>query len=200
MKIKAAIVLLIIGFAGCEDEELNLAENNFFPLQVGNYWEFHPYAQNLQGDKTVVKMEITTTQEFLGVEYYLMVRKSEGPYGIYIDTAYYRTNEIGFVFQRLKTGEITNPYRLGAKDGERWSSSFPANGDDMSVEYVNEPIMINSTLFENCRVFEYDKEEWIDEEYWTTLAPGIGIVTSHSAWGFRRDLKRAIINGVEYDF
>lgn len=185
---------------GCDDHnDFNLTENNFFPLQVGNYWEFHPFPHP-SSDETVVKMEITSTQEFSGVEYYLMVRKSEGPYGVYIDTSYYRTNEMGFVFQRLKTGEFVNPYRLGARDGERWSSSVPANGVDVSVRYIDEPITVNSTLLANCRVFAYDKEEWIDEEYWTTLAPGIGIVTSHSAWGFRRDLKRAVINGVEHNF
>lgn len=190
-------VLLV---AGCEEHEFDLGGNNFFPLQIGNYWEFHAPVQNPQGDNTILKMEITTTKEFGGEEYYLMVRKTEGSYGSYVDTLYYMMNDNGYVYQRLKTGELTNPYRLGAMHGSRWRSSLSATSDDISVMYIKNPVVIHSSLVENCREFKYDVEDIIDEEHWTTLAPGIGIVTMHSAWGFKKDLKKAIVNGVEYNF
>ena len=139
-------------------------------------------------------------KSFSGEEYYLMVIKTESPSAVNTDTVYYRIDGNGFVFQRLKTGEISNPYRLGATDGAGWHLSSASTEKDMSVTYYTDPIDINSTQLENCRLFSYDVENWADEEYYTTLAPGIGVVTSHSAWGFRKDLKKAIINGVEYNF
>lgn len=200
MNRKSAILLSFIVIAGCDDRDFNLAKNNYFPLQVGNYWELRPPAQDPQNDQVVVKMEITGTQSFSGVEYYLMVRKTEASNGVSVDTAYYRTDNNGFVFQYWKTGEITNPYRLGAKDGDRWQLSDASTEDDMRVTYYSTPVEINSTEVEDCRLFSFDKENWADEEHYTTLAPGIGIVTTHSAWGFRKDLKKAIVNGIEYNF
>ncbi|HEU5290557.1 MAG TPA: hypothetical protein VFU05_07955 [Cyclobacteriaceae bacterium] len=201
MKRKAAILLLATAIAGCDDSnEFNIAENNFFPLQVGNYWELYPPDQNPLNEQVVVKMEITDTQLFSGIEYFLMVTRTETPNGVYADSTYYRVDENGFVFKRLKTGEISNPYRLGAGDGSRWSSSVPPGEKDMQVDYYTTPVEINTTHINGCRLFSFNVDGIIDEEHWTTLAPNIGIVTMHSAWGFRRDLKKAIINGVEYNF
>jgi hypothetical protein len=202
MKTKAALLLSVVLIVGCDysDDEFVLGENNFFPLQIGNYWELHAYGQNPVDNYPVLKMEITATESFSGVEYYLMVTKSEGVNGDYIDSVYYRTDQNGFVHQRLKTGEIRNPYRLGASNGVRWRSSGESTEKDMKVTYYTDPIEIGSTQLSNCRLFTFDMKEWIDEEHYTTLAPDIGVVTMHSAWGFRKDLKKAIINGIEYNF
>lgn len=202
MKRNAAMILLTLLTIGCDygDSEFRVAENNFFPLQVGNYWELRPFAQNPTNDQVVTKMTITGTETFAGVEYYCMVTTSESPIGVYIDSAYYRMDGNGFVFRRTETGDVSNPYRLGADDGASWRLSSSSTEDDMTVTFYSTPVEIGSLQLENCRLFSYDVENWADEESYTTLAPGIGIVTMHSAWGFRKDLKKAMVNGVEYNF
>jgi len=187
-------------FTACHDNNNpQPTDDSLFPLAVGNSWEYSPFPSNQSGYTGSVKSEITAIIEIENKEYYQMINKSEGTPNPYIDTVYYRVDNNGFVYKRRKSGEEGNPFRLQAQDGDKWKYSTVSTENDMSVIF-QEPITISSTQVSDCRLFVYDVSGLADEESYTTLAPGIGIVTSHTAWGFRRDLKKAVISGITYHF
>ena len=193
-------VFIALLFTACHDDSNpQPVDDSLFPLAIGNSWEYSPVSSNQSGYIGSVKSEITAIIEIENKEYYQMVNKSEGTPNPYIDTVYYRVDTNGFVYKRRKSGEEVNPFRLQAQDNDKWESSAASTENDMRVIF-QEPITISSTQVNDCRLFVYDVSGLADEESYITLAPGIGIATSYTAWGFRRDLKKAVINGITYHF
>lgn len=168
-------------------------------MTVGNTWEYEQRAPTGYNDFGGIKKEITDVVKLEGREYYRMVTTWKSIPNPYTDTTYYRVDDNGFVFQRRNNGDVGNPFRLNATDKESWKYSTASTENDMHVTY-QEPITISSTQVSNTRLFSFDVSIMADEEWYTTLAPGIGIVTMYTSWTRPVDLKTAVISGVTYHF
>ena len=88
-----SLFLTTVVFGSCEDINPNF-DPSYFPLQVGNYWEYHPSVQ--QDHLVSIIREIPSKTTIEGREYYLMVSRfvySQAAPGI--DSTYYRIDDKG---------------------------------------------------------------------------------------------------------
>lgn len=202
---KAKFFLLIAAtvlVTSCDDDDGSApvpTSGDLFPLAVGNTWEYRYRTPHGLDDFDGVKKEITAEVQLEGRTYYQMITTWKSMPKPYLDTLYYRMDNNGFVYQRRKAGEEGNPFRINASDKSAWRYSASSTEEDMHV--INqEPITIRNTPISNARLFTFDVAIMADEEWYTTLAPGIGIVTMSTAWVPPMDLQSAVINGKSYDF
>jgi hypothetical protein len=178
-----AVVQLML-FTSCQKSlQTGNLDGDYFPLQVGNYWEF-----NFIGTKTID--EIVTLD---GKEYFRMV----SAYSTFRDTTYYRKTSDGKVYSRkLKTAEgLMYDFRAEVKDS--WK-----NGDmTITLNKIDGEKDLGTLKLKNCYVFYQDpKLSWADDEYIWWFAPGIGFVYYYALGGVYNQnyiLKKSRINGVE---
>ncbi len=202
MKTKFFFLLMAITFIiSCDDDSTSPIpqQGDLFPLTVGNTWEYEQRSPTGYNDFGGIKKEITDVVQLEGREYYRMVTTWKSIPNPYIDTTYYRVDNDGLVYQRRTTGEEGNPFRLNATDKESWKYSASSTENDMHVTY-QEPITISATEMKDTRLFSFDVSIIADEEWSTTLAPGIGIVTMYTSWTRPVDLKTAVISGCDLPF
>jgi hypothetical protein len=195
-------LLIILCIVGCHDEnEPTRINSDYFPLHVGDYWEFVPV--NTQDPAAFTwRREITDKVTLDNKEYFQAITKSNSS-ADYVDTVYYRVDDNGLVFSRRNNtaGEI-NIYRLDAMDGESWITPFGYSSENPVEGKTKCSVGIfkfNDAVFENCKTFSFDVEQWVDEERYTILSKGIGPLREGSAW-FTQDLKKAFINGSTFEF
>jgi hypothetical protein len=194
-------VLLMMTACECNDEPRPETSNDYLPLAIGNYWNFK--GTGLSSDELVEHREVVDFVTLNNMEYYLLVSTHLSPAwsGSNKDSAYYRIDNNGFVYVYKKSIDIEeNRYRLNAKDGDTWSYDFVDQYvADMTLSEASKQIGNNEVA--NCKDYSFNIEQWADEEYTYTLAPGIGFLREFSdAWGGGQELKSARINGQEIEF
>ncbi|HMG89411.1 MAG TPA: hypothetical protein VK589_05110 [Chryseolinea sp.] len=194
---------VFVMMAGCEcnDEPRPETSNDYLPLTIGNYWNFK--ATGLSDSDLVEHREVVDYVTVNNMEYYLLVSTHLTPdwSGSYKDSAYYRIDNNGFVYVYRKSIELEeNRYRLNGKDGDTWSYDFVDQYiADMTLREASK--QIGKIEVANCKDYSFNIEQWADEEYTYTLAPGVGFLKEFSdAWGGGQELKSARINGQEIEF
>ena len=192
---------ILLGLAACDCNDNPTPEmNDYLPLAIGNHWDFR--AVGSDNDRTIQHREVVDYVEVNNKNYYLLVSISfplEGP--AYKDSAYYRIDTDGYVYvYRKDAGPEANLYRLGSKNGDSWTYKS-ANNDDVTMRVSELDKDIDVAVVRNCKDYSFDVEQWTDDNYTYTLAPGVGFLKEFSdAWGAGQILKSAHINGKETEY
>lgn len=193
-------ILLWLAACECIDEPVPETTNAYLPLAIGNYWNFRTVGWT--GDQPSEHREVVDLVKINGREYYLLKSSSlSGDDRAYEDSTYYRVDKDGFVYVYNKNTELEeNRFRLNSNDGDSWAYS---NKEDYEVTITVRELTkdIDVAQIANCKDYSLDVEEWVDEEYTYTLAPGIGFLKEFSdGWGAGQVLKSAMVNGKEIKF
>lgn len=194
-------VVLIMTACECDEDPQPELSNDYLPLTIGNYWNFK--SVGYAGERLTEHREVKDYVTLNGKEYYLVVSTplSDVASDQYRDTSYYRIDNAGFVYvYRKSIGLEENRYRLNAKDGDTWTYDFIDNYiATMRLSELSKKI--GDAEVEHSKDYSFDVEQWADEEYTYTLAPGIGFLKEFSdAWGGGQELKSARINGRYIEF
>jgi hypothetical protein len=167
---------------------------------VGNHWEYEPVLE-INPQVLSATMDIPSKYFFEGREYFVIVSKYTYPYGTSIDSVFYRMDSNGFVYETMKNfPEEANRYRLAATNNESWKIPYRDDYDLVATTTVIQSLTLNNTELENCKSYYFDSPGVVDEEHYVILAPGLGIIKRGSAWGFDIKLKKAIIDGNQFNF
>lgn len=202
---KLVFILITCVLASCHYHDtlnpyLPPAESDYLPLEIGNSWDFTPIQPFESNNDGVIHREVIGITAINNRQYYLL--RTSRSYNAYIDTAYYRIDENGFVFIYRKSRPNFEDKRLwlNAINGNTWT--YPVdNNSTAKVTTIEGSLVIGSTSIANCKSFSYNVPNWADEENTITLAPGIGFVKEYSdAWGMGQVLKSAKIHGHVYHF
>jgi hypothetical protein len=198
---KLHLVVWLIALGACHDEQVEtplVADTNYFPLNIGNHWRYEPAPGD--NNNIFLEFEVVNKKVIAGNEYYQMIQTWISPGLTTEDTMYYRVDDFGNVFERRNSYEGVK-FRLAALENESWDFAYytspPENGK-MAVSKLTTQ-QLGQTSLDSCKVFFFDIKELIDEENWTTLAPGLGIVSLGSYW-MRHNLKTATIDGRHFEF
>ncbi len=197
------LFLTAIIFCGCENDKDPQAielDPSYFPLEVGNSWEYVPDLQhpNLHS----INVHIPSTATIGEYEYYLMVTSYVNTSVTQVmDSSYYRVDSTGYVFERTAHGLVeANRFRLAAANGETWTIHTPPLMDFVVTSSDVSPLYLNVIAIKNCKSYYFDFPPTIDDEHTLILAPGLGIVKKLFDGGFNSTLKKATIGGREYKF
>lgn len=207
-KILGCFIILLMNF-GCADDGERIMEivgDSYFPLHVGDKWQYRPaneeYPQMNEHIPDVTR-EIKGIEVKEGREYFFMLITydySKQSLSTQYDSAYYRFGDHGFVYEfDKKMGTETNPYRLNANDGDHWVLTNRVGTGEISVRSI-EKLDLDGFIVSDCKRYYFDIGHMADEENYTVLGPGIGIVSQGNAWGFDMKLKKATIAGRQYEF
>jgi hypothetical protein len=192
----AALILLF----SCDsnDEIIATAEElTYFPLEVGNRWEYEPISPQAGVAKSAV-FTIVSQGVLDGKEYFAMETKRESADGLLsVDTIHYRMDARGYVYALMSYQKEVNLFRLGAAAGTAWLMENSLY-DEMKVTVSVSDVTIDDMIFHQAKNFDYNVPQVIDEEHWYTLAKGVGIIRYGNAWGFNYKLKNARIGGVDF--
>jgi hypothetical protein len=200
------LIVLIISACADDHEPMIIYDDSYFPLHVGDLWEYRPANEEfpqMNAQIPIVTRDIKGIEVMGGHEYFFMLITydySMQDRDTVYDSAYYRLDSNGFVYAfDKKTGTETNPFRLGAIDGDRWE--YPTQyGDGKIFVSLVEKFELGNFTVEECKRFSFDVAQMADEENYSVLGPGLGIVSQGNAWGFNTKLKKATIDGHEYEF
>jgi hypothetical protein len=205
MKKLSAFILASATFLGCDNNESRPAEidHSLFPLAVGNSWEY--ITPNESGTVITFKERIASTATINEREYFLKTATSSVSQTGEVDSTYYRIDENGYVFSRVEwSTEEQNIFRLSAPNGDEWITPYVATENyRIKKTILTDAIVIGSTPLEGCEQYFYDNATQpllVDDEYVEVLAPGLGVVKRLYYGGYESRLKKAIINGVQYNF
>ena len=198
----ARIVILVFVAAFCwccDDEKIQVSDNSYFPLAVGNTWEYVPVYQSGLSPLTVV---VQGTENIDNKTYYVVIRSTVVNGSPVENTIFYRMDDNGYVFERqAETSVEINRFRLNTQDGDTWQMPVPQMDAYTVTTSVMDEVQLTPLLsVPDGKSFSYDVPQYVDEEHYITLAKGLGIVKQGSAWGFDMRLKKAVINGTEYNF
>lgn len=192
-----AILFIFIAIVSC-DKDPNVDKippsfNDYFPLQIGNTWEYKNHIRKVGVRSTINNKEYTLiTSEIFRA-----------------DTLYDTRED----FYRVKNGKVYKLYTdqsdeylfadFTLSEGETWNyTKQNMNGDQWNVT-VQEAIdfSFGNIVLQNCKPFCHDVPGWADEEQVFVFAPGIGEINNNSpAWGMGDTIQKAKINGIEYEF
>jgi hypothetical protein len=182
---KKLIFSAVLAFSlfSCKKDDTNVdtGTNDYFPLEVGNKWEF-------EYDEFI---EVIGTTTISGKTYYAL----KGNY----DTTYYRigSNKVYFVNRKVSDSE-KNIFDLNASKGQTW------NYGEYKVKMVSktDTVLINNRKITGCYNFFFDIPEAIDEEHSIWLAPGYGFIQQQCGFCIHplRKLQKAKINGEVLEF
>jgi hypothetical protein len=188
---KFALIALFV-FSSCQkDDQVVNSIDDYFPLQVGNYWEFKSY------NGQTFKYQIDSVKNLDGVNYFRMLRSAT-------DTIYYRKDPYWKVYERRRTTAEVLKFDFGVPAGYRWAlPPDPAFNNRIwmiTLQSKTDTVKSNHDTFEHCCRYYIDIETVADEEYWWVLAPGVGFVKNWNAWFPPSRLIKAKINGVEREY
>lgn len=206
-----ALLLCASLFIGCDDADQDdrvlkrtcgNEEFAYFPLGVGNTWEYEPVGGF--GGLASQVITIPSTKTINDHEYFVMVRT----YNFSDDRepisskSYYRVDEYGYVYYRTDDADgETNRFRLAAADGEKWKITKGPMEDFVVVRGTGlDAVPLWETTVENCISFYFDEPKFIDDEHSVDLAPGLGIVRTYGGEAPTMALVKAKISGQEYTF
>lgn len=170
---------------------------DLIPLQVGNSWTMKPKPATEGVDAEFSMIYKVDRRDLIdGQEYFRVVLSVGTPESNTQEIQYYRVlhNEVFIREENSDEEEII--YHLDAKSGEQWSYST----GQMRLAGISEYEFVNAdtTLFD-CRSFEYDNTQLVDEEYRMVMAPHLGFVSFSSA-RLEMELSEALIGGKKHTF
>lgn len=186
-------LIVVLAVISCSHEEYEPSDNAYFPLDIGNSWEYKNTVATVTD--TVVKND--------KVYFQLDIVNYHADTVYYSYTEYYRINTSGDVHRfDESSGKTFLVYKLTPQKEQSWHYNA---GDDYQWKVMTkgavETIKLGEQNIEKCMLFSYDIEEAVDDEHYVILAPGLGKVVSGSyAWGINDTLKAAHINGKDYTF
>jgi hypothetical protein len=198
-KLISSIIGLVL-LASCVKDAVTSTSVDYFPLQVGNYWNL----------SSIGTRSIDTIVSLNGINYYRMVHVQVGPTGITSrDTTFYRKTTDGKVYERgtKSTDEILK-FDLGANSDQTWTyakdptisiNTYPWNA---TLKSVIDTVQLGNNTIRNCYRYYYDIPQGADEETTIWLAPGIGFVKEFYSGGTidRKSLTKVRINGIVRQF
>ena len=187
MKKIIVIGLVIMTLISCEkdDNQRIVLNDDYFPLQIGNQWNFE-----LTGNESIIdKIEIN------GIDYYKFVNDN----GI---TSYYRKQGDRIFFKSSSAdGNEEMKFDLAANVNDTWT---------YDIGYVtlisrNARITIGNMQIDSCLQFNFHNTDLIDYGYSIWLAPGIGLIqkTCQECYGSAYEtlkLKQAVIDNQLIEF
>lgn len=195
------LILLIATIASllssCDNDkysDFTTVPNDYFPLQIGDNWEYDTHIR-----------KVTGTEEVNNIEYKIVVDEFYRADTLsYSHNNYYRLGNNDKVYQLYndKSDEFLF-LDFSRKEGDSWKYDTSEDDDQKwNVEVFPEiDFSINNHIIENCKKFFYDVPGWADEEHYITFAPGIGEISGYSpAWGTGHTIQKATINGITYQF
>jgi len=193
-----AISLIFTLLMACDkddSDEILINAKHYFPLEIGNSWEYEHCTRSVTGTKLIN-----------GKEYFVVSEQTtglDGQYAIYIKDLFFRTtNSKVYQLYNDKSDEfILANFSLGEHESWKYKSN-DSNDQYWHVEVLPDiDLTIGKTNIKNCKAFLYDVPQWADEEQTMSFAPGFGQVKSSSiAWGLSNTLQKAKIKGIEYEF
>ncbi|MCK9304910.1 MAG: hypothetical protein PHP30_05305 [Bacteroidales bacterium] len=187
MKKLLMISLIIAALFSCEkkdNQRINLQED-YFPLQIGNQWNFE-----LAGKDSIIG--ITKVN---GIDYYEFVND-------YGTTSYYRKqNNRVYVKFFSKDSKEEMKFDLAANIGQTW----PFSAGYVTLVSRNAKIIIGHKQIDGCLQFNFHNKDLMDYGHSIWLAPGTGIIqkTSQECFGSAfttMKLKTAMINDQLIEF
>ena len=186
MKKILVISLILTAMISCEkDETLKInSSENYFPLQIGNQWNFEVAGK----DSIIGKTNIN------GIEYFEFVNDNG------ISTFYRKENDLVYV-KYTKEDEERLMFDLTANIDETWECA-PGY---VTLVNRNVTLTIGDRQIENCLQFDFRNEDLMDYDSETWLAPGIGFIqqTCQECYdsGYEKlQLKSAKINNQVVEF
>jgi hypothetical protein len=199
MKIKESLLSIILLFGlivSCDTDTKYLPElgDDYFPLGVGDIWEYENQTRKVIGTESINGKEYKRVE----VKYY----RADTIYSTH-EMYYRKKNGIKiYKVNHEKTGEFLFA-DFSREDGESWT--YPANiGDDDNWNVTVRTDIdfdFGDLVLKNCKSFYYDVPNWADEEHVIIFAPGIGEISNVSlGWGLGDTLRKATINGIQYQF
>lgn len=186
-------LIVLLGLFSCSEEVYEPSDNNYFPLAIGNSWEYQNITTTVTD--TVVKNDEVYFQ-LDNINYH-----ADTVYFSY--TEYYRITASGEVYRYDESsGNTYIVYKLTPQKEQTWHYD---TGDDykwkVMTEGAVETVKLGEQNIKKCMRFSYDLEVAVDDEHFVVLAPGLGKIVSGSyAWGLGDTLKAAHINGKDYSF
>ncbi len=191
-----AICILTAALSSCKKDEAESPvyyneSDDFFPLKIGNKW-FYPFkTTEVKGMKTI------NNKEYFEIATTYQLSQNPSPF-----IEYYRKTDDGKVYTMNNFTENEYViYDFNIPEDHSWIY----NDGDSEWKVTNtasyETFVLNSTRADNCRQFDYDLIEAVDDEHLIVLAPGIGkVITKSYAWALGDTIQSAIISGKEYTF
>lgn len=181
----------LLALFSCHSEEDVVATQEdfqYFPLAIGNRWEYEPMHTAVPGFKTAV-FDITRSEIRAGKEYFVMRRTFETDYESLTDSVLYRVDSRGNVFEILDFDKKErNRFRLVATDGYKWTIDGSPY-EDLVVTVTYEDKVVNNEQLRDCKDFYFNAPATFDEEHSYVLAKGIGIIEHSNFWGINYKLK-----------
>jgi hypothetical protein len=187
--------IIALSFIRCKKDSTVNQGDDYFPLQVGNYWEFKAFNGN------PFKYQIDSIKNLEGKDYFRMLRSGFLISGT--DTVYYRKDPASIVYERRRTTQEVLKVNLSVPVGTKWDYAIDSHSGHKwwaSLGSKTDTVKCSNYTFENCYRYFYNVEETADEEYWWFLAPGVGIVKDMNASFPASRLTKAKINGVETEY
>ncbi|WP_235298777.1 hypothetical protein [Portibacter marinus] len=169
-------------------KEIDEAAADYFPLHVGNEWDY------IKGLQVLIDVKETIN----GKEYFRFIES----YDTGTDTSYYR-NERNKIYKTTGNGHEYLLFDLEKRVGKHWKLSFTPDTEfeyKAEIQDKNYRLETSNHTFENCYHFYYDFPDAIDDEFSIFLAPGIGIVQEQGQVRPESGLNRVIIDGEETFF
>ncbi len=160
------VSLLLLTLNGC-DSNINGPNINeslgYFPLKVGNQWEFY-HAYN---DSITIEHKIVEEISIDGKKYFIRDQQSYRDTLLLDDDIIWRRN--GGVDQKW--------IDFNKKDGETYQL-----GEYVISVKTNIEVTTKAGTFKNCIRFFFDIPGAVDDEISYTFAKGVGVVEINGAW------------------
>jgi len=181
MKKLLVISLIITTLVSCEKDDnqrINLKEN-YFPLKIGNQWNFE-----IAGKDSII--DITKVN---GIDYYEFVNDNG-------TTSYYRKQDNRIYVKSSSTeSKEEMKFDLAANIDNTWA--FGAGY--VTLVSRSATIRIGDTQIDSCLQFNFHNKDLIDYGFSIWLAPGIGFIqqTCQECFGSAFEtlkLEKAMIN------
>ena len=198
----ATLILSVLILISCQDDnevdDFNylvaryslLNSSDYFPLQLGNYWEI---------DGRNVK-SIDGEENLSGTNYYRMIFDEK--YGGK-DAVYFRKTPDGKIYEKTRSGDEQLKFDLNAEVGSTWTfqlfgSDYPPH--DVTLESKSDTVILHNYVFTDCYRFRFDILPMADDELTVYLAPGIGVLKESCFCPGSGLLNKVNIDGVELQF
>jgi hypothetical protein len=187
MKKLLVISLVIMALISCEKDDnqrINVDED-YFPLQIGNQWNFE-----FAGKDSIVDLT-----EIDGIEYYKFVND-------YGTVSYYRKQDSRiYVKSQSSDSKEEMKFDLAANVNETWTYGIGY----ATLVSRNATINIGDTQIDSCLQFNFHNKDLIDYGSTIWLAPEIGLIqkTCQECFGSSFEtlrLKTALINNQLIEF
>lgn len=197
-----AICMAFIGLSCNKNDDVNphkkdagFIESNQFPLEIGNYWRFRYSIKEIVGDTTIDGKfyYIMTTQP-------LLINSELINYYSPVDTNFYRNDgTITYIKYDLNTPE-RKLFDFSLNENESFTNEIIGIG----INYHEKVTLTDDSTQVNIngekvmgKLFSYDTEGWVDEEYARAVNPEIGFLYEFSwAWGLGDTLVNYHLNTI----